>query len=365
MILLLISCSKPVVVPPKSTLETSPATETETVVPPQKPFVLPRGHASNPVWSKDGRKIAFEINDYAEKIDLFVAEWSDDKLQNHRHLTASVSSSTFSESDGIAYNPVWHPSGSVVFESRNQNTYNRLLWDSLDPRPPRGLIKVSVLQQNISHTSLSPDGESVLFVSDTTGNGDIYRWILREQKLESIILSEEPELFPQESVSGSIAYTRKIDGGEDIFVHNGKESVVWAAGNGDQTRPVWAGETLLFFSNERDHAEWDLLAATAPQEITTIATHVRLPIRSKPAISHDSQWVVYGLEGPEQSTQIWLTKLDGSQTLEITTDHTACGEPSIVERDGKILLAYTALPNAGSSWRKLYWTDITESIRKP
>ena len=36
-----------------------------------------RGHASNPVWSQTGTKLAYEVNDYAGKIDLYTIDITD------------------------------------------------------------------------------------------------------------------------------------------------------------------------------------------------------------------------------------------------------------------------------------------------
>ena len=39
--------------------------------------IASNGHASNPVWSPDGSKLAFEVNEYAGKIDLYAVEMNE------------------------------------------------------------------------------------------------------------------------------------------------------------------------------------------------------------------------------------------------------------------------------------------------
>jgi len=159
-----------------------------------------------------------------------------------------------------------------------------------------------------------------------------------------------------------IAYSRKNRGGEDMFVLEGTTSRPWVGGNGDQSRPAWAGGTILFFSNERGDDQWDIAASSAVGSKTILAKNIRLPLRAQPALSPDGQWVVYAVSDPEQSHKIFLTKVDGSRTIRIDTELVAAGEPSVVVAGGQTYLAFTALPKAGSDWRQLHVVNITNQL---
>ena len=90
---------------------------------------------------------------------------------------------------------------------------------------------------------------------------------------------------------------------------------------------------------------------------------VRLPFRASPALSPDGNWVAYGLDSSEGSDKIWFTKLDGSKTVSYDSGLVACGEPALIKSGSRILLAFTALPNEGSDWRKLHVVDVTSTIQ--
>ena len=60
---------------------------------------------------------------------------------------------------------------------------------------------------------------------------------------------------------------------------------------------------------------------------------------------------------------IWFAKLDGSKTVEFKSGLVACGEPALIDANGRILLAFTALPSKGSDWRHLHIQDVTSILR--
>ena len=147
-----------------------------------------------------------------------------------------------------------------------------------------------------------------------------------------------------------------------MFVLEGANSRPWVGGNGDQSRPVWSGKTILFFSNERGDDQWDIATSSAVGSKTVIAKNIRLPLRAQPALSPDGQWVVYAVSDPEQSHKIFMSKLDGSRTIRVDTGLVAAGEPAVVTSGGQTYLAFTALPKAGSDWRQLHVVDITNQM---
>jgi len=60
---------------------------------------------------------------------------------------------------------------------------------------------------------------------------------------------------------------------------------------------------------------------------------------------------------------VMVAAVDGSKTVEITTDFTACGEPAMGQQGGRMLLAFTALPSSGSDWRFLSVRDISDKLK--
>ena len=324
-----------------------------------------RGHATNPIWSLDGKRLAFESNELSGRIDLFTVEIENGKPKSQpKQISVNFSSSSFGgPSSVVATGSVWHPQGFLLFEGAYTGTSNRIYINTLSGSPSQQYVRANQLSGDLTWPTLSPSGEQLIFVSDATGDGDLYTMDLRTQKLEPTLQSPHAEMAPQVHPDGSIAYTRKQGGGEDLFVFQNGSSNLRASGNGDQTRPVWAGDRLVYFSNERGTEAWDIAISSPNGQKKTLIKGVRLPFRASPALSPNGQWVSYGLDSSEGSNKIWFTKLDGSKTISFNTGFVACGEPALIEKEGRIYLAYTALPNEGSDWRKLHVSDVTSILK--
>jgi len=324
--------------------------------------VTQRGHASNPVWSPGGDWLAFEVNDFSGSISMYVA-----KVQGANPVgTASKvslpgGSSQFGASGSIAAAPAWHPDGMVIFEGSNAGGATRLYFWQPGGAAATELLSVGQAPGDLSWPSFAPNGMRLSFVSDHTGNGDIYAWDRASNKVEKLASSNFSEMAPRyKSDSTTLAYSRKNQGGEDLFMMSNGQSVPRIGGNGDQSRPVWTGESIVYFSNERGEEHWDIVMSAGVGKKLVIARDVRLPIRAAPALSPDGKWVAFGYSDPEKADKIGLVKTDGSGTsANVDTGKVAAGEPCIVESGGRMYLAYTALPSEGADWRKLHIMDVT------
>jgi len=329
-------------------------------------MVAAEGHAMNPVWSSDGTKLAFEINSQAGDISLFVADVQSGKsTSSPQQIQLTVQSSSFGgPSNMVTAAPVWHPQQNILFfEGAFKGSSNRLHVYSF-AGPTRQVISEGDLPGDLSWPSLSVDGKQLMFVSDATGYGDVYTLSLQDWKtVTQITDSDFAEMAPRFNSNSDIIYTRKQDAGEDVYLYKNGAPSDWVGGAGDQTRPIWSGTSVVFFSSERGGDQWDVVVSTGPKQKKTLAKNVRLPMRSTPALSPDGQWVAYGVEATDTSNQIWVSKLDGSKTVGIKTPHLACGEPSLTKVGDKIYLAYTALPTKGSNWRQLHTMDVTSYLK--
>ena len=65
---------------------------------------------------------------------------------------------------------------------------------------------------------------------------------------------------------------------------------------------------------------------------------------------------------PEDSSTIYIVRIDGSQTIKVDTGLVAVGEPALVDVGGRTMLAFTALPSDGADWRQLHIMDITGQL---
>ena len=327
--------------------------------------VADKGHAFNPAWSPDGQWVAFELNKYAGNADLYVV-----KVQNGnpvgtpQKVALPGSSSQFASGGSIAAAPVWLPQGMVIFEGSTAGGTTRLFFWKPGGQGAAELLNSSQVTGTLSWPTVSPDGKNITFVSDVTGSGDLYSWDRSANKVSLMFTSPFTESGPRYNADGTkLAYSRKNQGGEDLFTHAGGQSTQLIGGNGDQTRPTWVGNNVVFFTDDRGGDRWDIGVSTGAGSKVTIAKDVRLPLRASPAITPDGKWVVYGVSTPEAADKIRFTTLDGAKTVTYDTGLVACGEPSVASVGDHLYLAFTALPSQGADWRQLHIVDVTDLLK--
>ena len=322
-----------------------------------------QGHASNPAWSPDGQYLAFEMNTFGGQIDLYVVKVQDgNPVGTPQQVKLPGATSSFAAGGSIAVAPTWHPQGRLIFEGSSKGGTNRLYDWAPGGSGATELLNSAQIKGDLSWPTIRKDGGAIAFVSDAAGLGDIYVWERSTNKVTSVLASPFTESSPHYGAGDTMAYSRKNRGTEDLFTLQEGRSVPLIGGNGDQTRPTWAGSKVVYFSNERGDEHWDVVVSAGPGDKTVLAKDVRLPDWAAPAISPDGQWVAYGLSSPAKDDKIEFTRIDGSSTVEVDTGLVACGDPAMVEAGGRWYLAFTALPSEGSDWRRLHIMDITGKL---
>lgn len=326
------------------------------------------GHAYTPVFSLDGKYVAFEVNKLAGQVDQYVSELQGAIAKDAVRISLPGSSS-FAGGDVVAVNPTWHPQGIVVFEGSNPGGQLRLYYYQPGTGAASEMIPSSEIGGKLTFPAISRDGKTMAFVASETGNGDIRTRDSSTNKLTQVTSTSATESFPLFSQDGTeIVFTRKHADTEDIFLmrlSDGMEKEV-QGGPGDQSRPAFAkgGDRVLYFDSTKGENHWDLFSiASGGGDLKVIGKGVRLPLRGRPAVSPDGEWVAYSYDDPQKANSIFISKVDGSQTVEIKTEHTACGEPALGKQGDRIMLGYTALPNAGAEWRFLTVVDVTDQLR--
>lgn len=316
------------------------------------------GHAYNPVWSPDGGQLVVEVNRHQDEAQL----WLVDLLgaERPRRVDPPGQRNPFSGAPSVAMAPTWHGEG-FLFEGTDPAGHFRLY--RAGERAVTAVIDDASLPGNLTFPSVSGDG-TVAFVGDATGVGQLYTW--RDGALEQRTRTPVPEMFPWLSADGSLlVFSRKVGDTEDLFrldLATGSEEVL-AGGAGDQTRPVAAGASLLFFDGGRGGGRWDLIALAPDGTRRVLGRDVRLPLRARPAVSPDGRWVAFIHDGADRDDRVVLAAVDGSRRVEVLTGHVSCGEPAIGVRDGRIWLAWTGLPAADAGWRRVAVEDVTRLLR--
>ncbi|GDX79793.1 hypothetical protein LBMAG42_16040 [Deltaproteobacteria bacterium] len=328
------------------------------------------GHGSNPQWSADGAWLAYEVNNNSDKVDLYVVKVAGGAPGAPTKLVIPGSSSSFSGGGAFAAAPVWHPKQSVlIFEGANAGGTMRLYFLAASNPAPAEYVNGSQAPGALAWPAISPDGLTVAFTTSASGAGDVMLFSQQTNKVTPAFPStKEPENAPTFGPdSKRVVFSRKNYGTEDVFtVTTGEAAAVpvkGATGNGDQTRPRMVGTNVVYFTGERGDDHWDIgVVPVAGGDRRILAKEVRLPIRTTPALTPDGTAVVYGSSEPAKDGSVYITKLDGSGTVEIKTGLAAVGEPAVTTANGKTWLAFTALPSSGSDWRQLHIIDITGKI---
>ena len=325
------------------------------------------GHIHHPVFSPHGDYLAYEVNGLTTRVDLYVAPVEGEAAIQGVHVSLP-GAGAFSDAEGVAMNTAWHPSDLMVFEGASAAGVLRLFYHQPGSGVAAELIPRKTLRGNLSFPALSAEGDTLALVSDHTGNGDIYTRETASGVLTQQTDTPASESFPLFSADGSeLLFSRRHQGTDDVLAKrlaDGVERQV-IGGAGHQSRPNYAGqERIVYFDASRAEGVWDLMSIDAQgSEPMPLGRDVRLPLRARPAVSADGQWVAYTSGEPTPGCAVHLVKVDGSEERAIRTRHTACGEPALSEHEGRVLLAYTALPESGSEWRFLEVLDITTDLQ--
>jgi Tol biopolymer transport system component len=326
------------------------------------------GHVQNPVWSPDGQWLSFEVNNMSNVVELWLTKMNGSAPGTPTQLRIPGASTSFGAGGYFAASPVWAttPALMIVFEGSNPGGKRRLYYANPGSGAPNELITNAQIQGNISSAAISKSGKRFAFISDVTGSGDVYVWNLEKGDLGVMggEATESSENFPSFNDAGdTIVFSRKNDGNQDLFTWNsGTTTPPLKGGNGDQTRPRWVGDKVVYFTSERGEGHWDIAVTGKSGERVVVAQDVRLPSRSAPAVTPDGSAVVYASSVPEKADRLLITRLDGSSTVEIPTGLVACGEPALTVAGGRTLVAFTALPSEGADWRRLHVIDITGKL---
>jgi len=325
------------------------------------------GHAENPAWSKDGKYLAFEVNRFEGDIDMYFAEMNGDISKDSMQVKLPGASSGFSSSDQVVMDATWHQDGIAVFEGSNKGGQLRLYYAAPGGSVAAEMLPTTKAPGGLSFPTISPDGNSLAFISDQTGNGDVRTWDRSTDNLNQLTATPVSESFPSYSADGKkLLFTRKENNSLSIYQEDiaTKSEKQLASGAGDETRPVYAADgSIVFFSAGKTEGHWDLKAINGDgSNLHMLAEGIRLPIRARPALTPDGKWVAFAYDDPTKANKIVLETIDGSKTIEVPSKYVACGEPAIGLQNGRILLAYTALPSADADWRFLDVVDITDKF---
>ena len=206
--------------------------------------------------------------------------------------------------------------------------------------------------------ALSPDGQTVVFISDRAGQPDVFRIPLTGGRPTNLTQTPSAqEDTPVFSPDGStIAFASDRTGDWNIYLMDTDGTNVRPALDGytgtDELHPAFTpdGLTLVFSSNRAD-GNWDIYTATIGS-----STWVRLttdPAADRfPNLSADGRTLVFRSER-DGNSEIYLMNVDGSNLRRVTDNPAFDGYPSITPDGSGVVF----VSNRSGRWNT-YMTNL-------
>jgi Tol biopolymer transport system component len=223
---------------------------------------------TSPVWSPDGRRIAF-----VSLRDTPLGKWG--LAPGSLYLmdfdpVAGVAGDLFRLTDGTNHDgwPTWSPDGRrIAFHSGSDG--ERDIW--VINRDGSGRTQLTDSRGDDAYPAWSPDGSSIAFTSKRGGKPDI--WVMNADGSDPVNLTKSPsrDRYPMWSPDGAkIAFNTNRDGNQEIYVMDadGSNPVnVSQSPSSTEGLADWSpdGKRLVFYSDRSGSKDIYILDLTTGQ----------------------------------------------------------------------------------------------------
>ena len=223
---------------------------------------------STPVWSPDGRRIAF-VSQRDGNREIYVMPAPLPPAQGAVDGPGQVN---ITQSPADDWTPAWSPDGrQLAFASIRQGNWEIFIATA----DGSGLTQVTDDGMGNMSPVWSPDGQTLAYTSKRDGNWEIYTMPApnvpgARGERRRLTSSEGNDLSPVYSPQGDrIAFESNREGNVEIYTMNADGSNpqnLTRTPNADDHGPVWSpdGQRLLFYSNRTGN--WDLFVMSATGE---------------------------------------------------------------------------------------------------
>ena len=302
-----------------------------------------------PKWSRDGSKIVFD-SDRDGNREIYVM---DADGRNQTRLTTN---------DAIDSGAAWSPDSSKIAFASNRDNANQFNFDiyvmNADGSDPKKIVSD---EEYDAEPRWSPDGSKILFVTGRNGNFDIY--VRSSDGTEERNLTADNTRNDRHAVwspdGSNIAFVSSRDDNNEIYLmdSDGTNLMRVTSHSGNDTWPSWSPDgSKLAFQTDRD-GNWEICVTSVEGELVQLT--------DAPAEDLDPAWSPDGTKIAFSSNRagkqhIYVMSADGSSLKQVTRSAGPDVQPSW-SRDGK-RIAFTSARD-GNPEIYLINPDGTNEIR--
>jgi len=326
-----------------SGLPSSAGTPTVTPFPTLTPINTP---TTTPPSASVG-KFAFQqhVNDgNGERFQIFTV-----------NIDGSISFN-FSNNTHMEESPTFSPDGTkLAFTSDRNDGVAQIFVANVDGTNPIAVTNGSAANYS---PAWSPDSQKIVFTSERDGNQEIYTAKADGSTINTptrYTYNAAPDYDPDWSVNNEIVFVSERDGNKEIYkmrldatglrnLSNSAES--------DDYAPAWSpdGDQVAFISDRDLPGGWfDIYRLNADGSYPSQSKVTNNHVANFPDWSPDGRQIVFN-SITEGDTQIYITNLNGSSQVPLTTDSSVKSNPSWAPGQGSIIVPcdYAVPPEANT-----------------